>query len=76
MKHTEREHRGDFTIQFTDKTGDVRSREEMEAFVDELRVVAQHHGFDRWTWGPAGVMAKSSFESIAKRLLEDTLGRI
>jgi hypothetical protein len=54
----EPEHKGDFTIQFSDRTGETRTAEEMGAFIRELNCVAINHGFRRSTWGPAETMKK------------------
>ncbi len=67
-KYVERPHPPgeSFSIRFSDETAEARTGAQMEAFVDNLKRLANGHGFDICTWGPT----KNFVRSVAPAYME------
>lgn len=55
-----------FAMNFSDKTGEERSGAQMEAFVDNLKRLANDYGFNIQTWGPT----KNFVRAVAPAYME------
>ena len=58
----------DFVVQFSDETGDSRPDMDMEAMVDDIRAVANKHGFD--------LSASGSYLAFKKGAIKEALANI
>lgn len=66
----------DFLVVFDDKTGEKRTKPQLDEMVEKMREVAQQYNFDVSSYGGFKSMQKSIATGIIKRFSEKIIEQI